>query len=409
MYLDRKQILKVGLTGLLCAALLALSHNHRTLLISAYLAVGMVCALIAYAVIRRSWRELLCVVGGGAFLAALDYWGGGSQLIFMGACAFVSLATVAVVGGHIIWAEGVDRRLLLCCFVPSIPVITLDWFAGSMHHITEALHPKTFDLLLYSFDCSLWVQISFLMGQVFSKVPALQVLSLVIYNTLPWALALTFAAQLRRTVRGAMMVMIVFVVTAPIGFLFYNLLPACGPVHVFGAAFPWHPPAIAEVARWQVQPILVKGLRNAIPSLHMTWVLLVWWNSKGLERWMRAIAMAFVVFTVMATLGTGEHYFVDLVVAFPFSLMVQALCSYHLPLRTGERRTAFFFGLFVTLTWISLLSYATSLFWMSPLVPWAMIVATVIPSVALWQRLLRAGRPEQPVQLRAAAAAAGSA
>jgi hypothetical protein len=405
MHLDREQILKVGLIGLLCAALLALSLNHRTLLVSAYLAVGMVCALIAYAVIQRSWRELLLVVGGGAFLGALDYWGGGSQLIFMGACAFVSLATVAVIGEQIIWAEGRNRKLLLCCFVPSIPVITLDWFAGSMHHITEALHPKTFDLFLYSFDCSMRVQISFLMGQVFAKLPALQVICLVIYNTLPWALALTFAAQLRRTMRDAMMVMIVFVVTAPIGFLFYNLLPACGPVHVFGAGFPWHPPSIAEVARWDVQPILVKGLRNAIPSLHMTWVLLVWWNSKGLERWIRAIAMAFVVFTVMATLGTGEHYFIDLVVAFPFSLMVQAVCSYRLPLRAGERRAGFLFGLFVTLTWISLLSYATSLFWISPLVPWAMIVATVWPSIVLWQRLLRAGKLEQPVRLLAAAAA----
>jgi hypothetical protein len=117
----------------------------------------------------------------------------------------------------------------------------------------------------------------------------------------------------------------------------------------------------------------------------------------------------FVVFTLMATLGTGEHYFIDLVVAFPFSLMVQALCSYHLPLRAGERRTAFFFGLFVTLTWISLLSYATRLFWISPLVPWVMIAATVWPSLVMWQRLLRAGTLEQPVQLRAAAATAGTA
>ncbi len=403
---DRKQILKAGLSGLLLAALLALSSNHRTLLVSAYLAVGLVCALIAYAVIRRSWRELLWVVGGGSFLAALDYWGGGSQLIFMGACAFVSLATVVVLGEHIIWAERADRKLLLCCFVPSIPVITLDWFAGSMHHVTEMLHPKTFDLFLYAFDCSMRLQISFLMGQAFSKLPALQVASLVIYNTLPWALALTFAAQLRRSVRDAMMVMIVFVVTAPIGFLFYNLLPACGPMHVFGAGFPGHPPSIAEVAQWQVQPILVKGLRNAIPSLHMTWVLLVWWNSKGLARWVRAIAMVFVVFTIMATLGTGEHYFIDLVVAFPFSLMVQAVCSYRLSMRAGERRTAFLFGLFVTLTWISLLSYATSLFWISAVLPWAMIVATVWPSVVMWQRLLRAGTVEQRVQLRAAAATA---
>lgn len=406
MPLDGQQIVKVSVTGLLFAVLVALSLNQRALLFAAYFSLGLLCALLAYAVIRRSWLELLWVVGGGTFLAVLDYWVGGSRLIFMGACAFVSLATVAVIGGQIVWAGGEDRKLLLSCFVPSIPVIALDWFAGSMHHVTEALHPKTFDLFLYSFDCSMRVQISFLMGQVFWKWRWLQFVCLVIYNTLPLALALTYAAQLRRTVRDALMVMLVFVVTAPAGFLFYNLLPACGPVHVFGAAFPWHPVPIAEVARWQVEPILVKGLRNAIPSLHMTWVLLVWWNSKGLARWVRAIALAFVVFTAMATLGTGEHYFIDLVVAFPFSLMVQAICSYELPLRAGERRIALLFGLFATLTWIGLLSYATSLFWISPLVPWVMIVATVAPSIVMWQRLLRAGKREQPVPLRAAAATA---
>src|SRR5208337_5691574 len=105
-------------------------------------------------------------------------------------------------------------------------------------------------------------------------------------------------------------------------------LPACGPVHVFGAGFPWHPLSTADAMRMAVVPIVLKGARNAIPSLHMTWVLLVWWNSRGLARWVRAIALVFVVLTAMATLGTGEHYFIDLVVAFPFSLMVQALCSY---------------------------------------------------------------------------------
>jgi len=192
-----------------------------------------------------------------------------------------------------------------------------------------------------------------------------------------------------------------------LGVMFYNMLPACGPIHLFGGAFPWHPLVAADARRLRVVPILVKGARNAIPSLHMTWVLLIWWNSRGLPRWVRAIALAFVWFTVLATLGTGEHYFIDLVVAFPFSLMVQALCSYSLPFR-GERRTAFLFGTFTTLMWLALVSYATPLFWISPLIPWAMIVATVSSSVFLWHRLLRA-RPEDLPARSLAAAAAGAA
>jgi len=142
--------------------------------------------------------------------------------------------------------------------------------------------------------------------------------------------------------------------------------------------------------------------------LHMTWVLLVWWNSKGLARWVRAIAAMFVGFTILATLGTGEHYFIDLVVAFPFSLMVQALCSYSMPFREGERRTAFLFGTLVTLVWLALLSFAIKVFWISPLVPWVMVVTTVASSVYVWQRLLDAGTHETPVLVQAVAVSAGA-
>jgi len=153
---------------------------------------------------------------------------------------------------------------------------------------------------------------------------------------------------------------------------------------------------------------LIKGARNAIPSLHMTWVLLVWWNSKGLARWVRAIAAVFVGLTVLATLGTGEHYFIDLVVAFPFSLMVQALCSYSMPFREGERRTAFLFGTLVTIVWMGLLSFTTKVFWISPLLPWSMIVATVGSSVYMWHRLLRAGEVEKPLPVQAMTASVGA-
>jgi hypothetical protein len=108
----------------------------------------------------------------------------------------------------------------------------------------------------------------------------------------------------------------------------------------------------------------------------------------------------------MATLGTGEHYFVDLVVAFPFALMVQAMCSYALPFSGGARRNAFLFGTFVTLLWMALLSFTTSIFWISPVLTWAMIVATVSPTIVLWNRLMRDEPQELPVMARAASATA---
>jgi hypothetical protein len=412
MHLDSKGVLRFGLTALLLAAVLKLSLSHdfyTETMTNVYLSLALFSGLIVLEMIRRSWVDLLCVLAGSLFLALLCYRVMGFPHALMAGFSFVGMSAFAVLGTRTIWAEGEDRKLLLYGFIPVVLFVGSEWMANYLLDFTERLHPKTFDLFLYSFDSSLRVQISFLVGQLLRKWPWLWWASYVIYVSLPLPLALVYAAQLRQKKSAALAVMIAFLVTGPIGVMFYNMLPACGPVHLFGPGFPWHPLTTVEAMRMRVMPVLMRGPRNAIPSLHMTWVLLVWWNSKGLPRWVRAIALTFVCFTVLATLGTGEHYFVDLVVAFPFSLMVQALCSYSLPFRSGERRIAFLYGIFVTLVWLAMLSFTTGIFWITPLLPWAMTVGTVSSSIFLWRRLLDARSPQLPASLPVAAAAAGAA
>jgi hypothetical protein len=398
---------KAGLTIALFAVILALSLNrdfYTESMTSAFLSLALASALVVLVMIRRSWFDLPWVLTGTLVLAVLDYRVMDFKPIFMAWFSFAGLAALAVLGTHTIWAEGDERKLLLYGFLPSVLFVVSEWTASYLLDITEALHPKTFDLFLYSFDCSLRVQFSFLMGQVFWTWLWIRFVCLVIYIALPLPLALVYAGQLRHRREKALAVMLAFLATGPLGVLFYNMLPACGPVHVLGSIFPWHPLSTTAAMRMNLAPVLIKGARNAIPSLHMTWVLLVWWNSKGLARWIRAIAVVFLALTTMATLGTGEHYFIDLVVAFPFSLMVQAMCAYSLPFRSGERRTAFLFGTFATLIWLAFLSFSTRVFWSSPVVPWAMVIATIAPSIVLWNRLMRSGTQQQSMPMRAAAA-----
>jgi hypothetical protein len=412
MHLDGKSVLRFGLTAALLAVVLKLSLSHdfyTETMTNTYLSLALFSGLIVLAMIRRSWIDLLCVLAGGLFLALLCYRVMGFHREFMASFSFVGLGAFTVLGTRTIWAEGEDRKLLLYGFLPVVLFVGSEWMASYLLDFTERLHPKTFDVFLYSFDSSLRVQISFLAGQLLRRWPWLWWAAYGFYVALPLPLALVYASQLRHKKSDALAVMIAFLVTGPLGVMFYNMLPACGPIHLFGAAFPWHPLTTADAMRIRVVPVLMRGARNAIPSLHMTWVLLVWWNSKGLPRWVRAIALAFVWFTVLATLGTGEHYFIDLVVAFPFSLMVQALCSYSLPFRSGERRIAFLYGVFVTLLWLAMLSFTVGIFWITPLLPWAMIVATISSSVFFWHRLLDARSPELPASLPVAAAAVGAA
>ena len=60
--------------------------------------------------------------------------------------------------------------------------------------------------------------------------------------------------------------------------------------------------------------------------MHLAWALLILLNGKN--KLLRLGAWFFVALTVFATIGLGEHYFSDLIVAVPFTLVVQTLCEF---------------------------------------------------------------------------------
>jgi hypothetical protein len=389
------------LTVALLVIVLALSLNadfYSSSMVDVFMSMALGAAAVTLLVIKPSWINLASIVAGSLVLAGLDYRVLSFQPRFMAIFSFLGLSSLAALGTQTIWARNRDRTLLLYAFFPAVLFAASEYMASTLLDYTEAIHPKTFDLYLYSFDCSLRVQFSFLVGQIFSRHLWFRFAALLFYIALPLPLALVYAAHLRRRSKTAFPVMLAFLLTGPLGVLFYNLVPALGPVHIFGQSFPWQPLSTSQARHLLLETIPVKGARNAIPSLHMAWVLLIWWNSKGLSRWIRGIALAFVIFTVLATLGTGEHYFVDLVVAFPFALMVQALCLYRLPFKYGSRRDAFLFGTFASLAWMALVSFANPFFWISPVIPWTMVMATIFISSWLMHRLQNAEFANQRVQ-----------
>jgi hypothetical protein len=93
--------------------------------------------------------------------------------------------------------------------------------------------------------------------------------------------------------------------------------------------------------------------------MHLACALLIFWTCRPLSRWVRAAAAAFLGITILATIGFGEHYVVDLVAAVPYALALEAICaSRDLPSR---RRTAAL-GTGLAIGWIVLLRFATPLF-----------------------------------------------
>jgi hypothetical protein len=291
-----------------------------------------------------------------------------------------------------VWSPGEQRELLQYAIVPPLLLVLLGYSSSTLLELTDKLHPKTYDLFLFFFDGSLGVQPSFKVGQFVLRSRWVTDVALLFYYGLPIPGMLVYAKQLVRQRSYAVMVFLGLLVAGPVGVIFYNLLPACGPIYLVGSDFPFHPPASQQFTYLLLQPVMISGIRNAFPSLHMGWALLACWYSEKLSLWSRFTLILFLAGTVLATLGLGEHYFVDLAAAFPFALMIEAGCAFLIPVFDRRRSLPFLAALLMLFGWVTLLRFGLRIVWLSPLIPWMLIVGTVLSCLALRLPLQRAGR-----------------
>jgi hypothetical protein len=344
---------------------------------------------------RPGSRDLLAaaalglVAGAGLYVLRLSR--GLDALPANAVFAGVGAASLCVLAWRAWRSHGSRRARVLGALLPA--ALLAGGVALSLYLLTATvwLCPATDDALLYAADGGLGTQVSFAVGRLFRAAPLLATFALAVYNLVPAAFVLLLALyqradpSLRRTPFPA------FLLASVVGYAMYLLFPAVGPVYAFGPAFPDDPPAAADVLAGALATPPV--LRNCMPSLHTTWALLLVWHARPLARWVRVVAAVFLVFTLLATLGLGLHYAVDLVVAFPFALAVQAALARRLaPLALGT-------GLVVT--WLLLLRFGLPLVTASPPLTVAGALATVAVSWLVEHRLYRA---TAPLSLPAAAA-----
>lgn len=362
---------------------------YREALAGAFFAFALAGVIIIHLRVCPGWVDALLILAGTIFLGVVDYGILDYHHAVMGWLSFAGFSSVIVFGIRTIWAKEAERKLRVLGFVPALLFVVSEYFADNLLHWTAAHHAKVLDLYLYSFDSSLGIQIPFVMGQAFTASQWLRLVAILFYVGLPIPIALIYSGQLLRVRERAVPAMVAFLAAGPAGVVFYNLFPALGPVHLFGQAFPWHPFTIAQSSQLLVAPVALDGPPNAIPSLHMAWMLLVWWYSRGLSWWERSLALLFLSFTVLATLGTGEHYFVDLIVAFPFALLMETICAFSIKVTDRARGIAFAAGIAGTLGWFALLRHALHFFWATPILPWSFCMATVVASLACEHALQR--------------------
>ena len=173
-----------------------------------------------------------------------------------------------------------------------------------------------------------------------------------------------------------------------LGFCLYAVCPATGPIYAFREGFPSRPPSASNLS---LTLLAVPGaVRNALPSLHFSTALLVFWNTLGMRKALRIASGLFLAGTGFAILALGEHYAIDMVVAVPFCLMCQAAFASPSRGNSPGRRSAMWAGAGLVASWLLMLRFGVQALMASPVVTCVLFVSTVGVSLFMWHRLSRA-------------------
>lgn len=354
------------------------------------LTAALTGSLIIYVFTHPRLAEWIPAAVLGATYSAVYFWrhwGAGSSLLAAPLIcgAMFGLAGILVLGIQAILCEPVRRAarlsgLIAAAFVPYLIVAM-----ALALNMTARVRPWTYDLYLYAFDQSLGVPVGAAAARLFSLAPPLATATWLVYQSLPFAMSIMIAVQRVRPRWFPLDLIKLLLISGVAGFLLYIAFPAAGPKYAFGEKFPGGLPRLEEMV---VQPVPVGGAPpNAMPSLSLACVLLLWWNARRLPAWGKAFTIPFVAITVLASLGFGEHYVIDLVVALPFTVVMQAVALADAPMRSYLRWAPLAGGIALTAGWLAALSLAGPQFHNIAWLSWASVAATVLLS-ALWKIML---------------------
>jgi hypothetical protein len=377
-----------------------------------YVGYGVASAFLFQIAVRPRRRAILAAFFAGTVLALMDqfvfHYGNARHLHMAQFLGCLGLASFAIVGFEVIFACNDRREELRSILLPAAAFTVFILGSQQLLNLAGMLFPRTADLYAYAFDGSLGFQPSFVIGKLFRDHPWIGSTGHFTYFFLPFPMALVCAAHLRRKISSPMFMLEIFMLAGILGYFLYLAFPAAGPRYVAGPEFPNAPLSYSalHLLRVRMVPIDWRFSRNCMPSLHATWALLVWFNCKPFSQTVRKTAFVFVLITLLDTMGTGEHYLIDLVVAFPFAVAVQAICTRSVSLRA--RLVPLTGTIALALLWPVILRYGTDVFLLNPVVPWISIVVTMVLSFIWMTQVVPSSLPHH-IQLPCSRAVAAGA
>lgn len=245
--------------------------------------------------------------------------------------------------------------------------------------LTQALHPYTYDAIVFHFDQALGFQPSVILALIGDRFPPFRNGLLIVYNTLPWGFAVLYALARRNRQKFGLDMLYFWVLSGCVAYVAYHVVPVAGPKYLFNEAFPANMPPPEQVP--SVPGLLAPAARNGIPSMHFGWALAYWLTAILFEsKLLRHIFAIYLGATVLATLTLGEHYAIDLVVSVPMILALYALC-----LTRGDDRVRYqtaATGFALTLGWLLFIRFGVTVAQSFP--PLVLLAAATTLAACVW-------------------------
>ncbi len=358
-----------------------------------YIPFGIAGALFFFLRAAPSRKEIYgLLIATAGFAATIHFPSVPFWVLSVSSCmALPGYAALLMLGLRGFWSEPQTRSNALVLLGESATLIFFLFVTQHALGTTGVLNPKTYDLWLFVADGSFGFQPSFMVGSAMLDSRILTKSALLTYDSLPFVMAAVCAWHIPwRATRPPWFILVLFMLAGVGGWLLYDVLPATGPVYVFTRDFPWARLPYSELRKIVLEKLpIAPGIpRNAFPSLHMGWVILLAWNSRRFGLPARGFMLLYLILTLVATLGTGQHYLVDLVVSLPFALLMQSLVSLPTPGNRFRRIVAILAGLSLVACWFATVRFGIPLLLWSPAIPWAMVFITIVMTIWLehWSR-----------------------
>ena len=353
--------------------LLFLIPLHFDIFSNGLVAAGIICVIYFR---RRPDRWELAAVLGCALLLALI------RLAFSGESKFspVTLSTIAVFLAlaclfmlvlPVVWAPESEQKSRMSDLGLALGVPVFAMGIGVPLWLEAGLSPHTLDYNLYAFDSSLGFYPSFWLGRILANNAWLSGLCGVAYYGLPLMFVILATGPEVKLARPNLVK--IMLVAGVVGGTLYMVVPASSPLFVLHSRFPFNPPPVDQFRRIALLNPPRIDFRNCMPSLHFGWTLLIYLNVRW-SRWRRIGAGLLLALIAIATVGFGQHYLIDLIVAVPFILAVQEASERLWPpvIVNGT----------LTMAWLLALRFERGLLSEPAFLAWVLVIGTLAVAIA---------------------------